>query len=297
MQKHNLLSFLLIFGSGVSVLNADSDDLLDQGVELLQQGARYATEMTKNSVNQVLTGIKNAKTPDLVDAVGQYPVVLDTDLNLGVYEKLASSIDAVVQGMKNHFNHVATLEESGALHPENLNHYLVDGAKVMAGNVAVVLKTTAEKYVESSNAVVAGSEALLANPFEPSIDVDKHAGIIADTVAKMVNRTPEQAWYNKAWNAEIAGYKDGGKYVIIGSAVVVTALVTAYYLGYFSKTVTIEQMVDDLIAQAQENPNVVIVQLPKILASCKDDHMKKAIFKYVLSNITLTPEIKKAFNC
>ena len=109
--------------------------------------------------------------------------------------------------------------------------------------------------------------------------------------------TPEQAWYSKACNAELFGYKDGGKYVIVGSAVVVTALLTAYYLGCFSKTVSIEQMVDDLIMQAQENPNIVIVKLPKILASCKDEQMKLRVLQYVLSNVTMTPEIKKAFNC
>jgi hypothetical protein len=267
MQKHNLLSILLIFGSGVSVLNADSDDLLDQGVELLQQGARYATEMTKNSVNQVLTGIKNVKTPDLVDSMGRYPVALDTDLNLGVYESVVSGVNVVAQGMKDVVKNGTTPD-------------LVDPM----GQYSVGLDTTPnlgvyEKLASAASWYKKSTEELLENS-------SKIQPVVLD-----------KAWYSKAWNAEIAGYKNAGKYVIVGSAVVVTALVTAYSLGYFSKTVTIEQMVDDLIAQAQENPNVVIVQLPKILASCKDDHMKEAVFKYVLSNITLTPEIKKAFNC
>ncbi len=104
-----------------------------------------------------------------------------------------------------------------------------------------------------------------------------------------------QPWYSKAWNAEIAGYQGAGKYVIVGTFATATALVTAYYLGYFDKAVSIEQMVDDLIAQAQENPNVVIVELPKILASCKDASVQKYIAMHVLANVEMTPEIKEAF--
>ncbi|MBP6892047.1 hypothetical protein KBB68_00540 [Candidatus Babeliales bacterium] len=218
MHKYNLLSIMFIFSSAMFDLNADSDDLLSQGFELLEQGACYASEEIKNVAKEIF---QNGHTPDLTDPMGQYPVGLDTTPNLGTTKKIALMVQKY--------------------------------------------KKLTEEMLENS--------------------------------AKLQNNTVEQAWYNKVWNAEIAGYQGAGKYVIVGSAVVATALLTAYYLGYFSKTVNIVPMVENLIAQAQQDPNVVIEELPKILALCENEQLKKNVFKYVLSNVVLTAEIKKAFNC
>ena len=236
--------------------------------QVIFQNVKNAAEQIKNIAKNT---VQNGHTPDLTDPMGQYPVALATDLNLGVGEALAPTVNVVVQGLQNVAKNTVQNGKTPDL-TDPMGQYPVGLETTPSFGITKKVASFIQEYKKST-------EEMLKNS------------------AKLQNNTAEQAWYNKAWNAEIAGYQGAGKYVIVGSTVVATALLTAYYLGCFSKTVSIAQMVDNLIAQAQENPNIVIVELPKILALCEDEQMEKNIFKYVLSNVVLTAEIKKAFNC
>ncbi len=215
----------------------------------------------------------------------------------------------------------------------NLDGALNELPEALKNAVAEGIKKFKERAVDSENS--AGPD--LADPFgdRPKLNGDESVGFVAEVAAltdaakatgtgavntageflKSLPRIDEaknnkgdigvqnpilmqsQPWYQQAWNAEIAGYKGAGKYIIVGSAVVVTAVLAAYYLGYFDKKVTVEKMVDTLIEQAQTDSNIIIAELPKILALCKNKQMKRAVLQKVLANVVITPEIKKAFSC
>ncbi len=240
MNKNHVFSILLLSLSSFSLL-ADQDDLLIQAGELASNAAQSFTN--NFFTNNFLKILKNGKTPDVIDPMGQYP--MESEVVLGLTSQAVQ------------FKNTVTLQTQKAM------------SKIQNGVIA-----GCQSMVQELNHI-ADLEA--SNTLESSIQ--------------------NQAWYEKAWNAEIAGYKGAGKYVIVTTAVA-TALLTAYYLGFFDKTsVTLEQRVDDLIFQAQADPNIVIVELPKILALCKNEKMKTYVQEYVLKNVVITPEIQEAFVC
>lgn len=275
MNKNHVFSILLLSLSSFSLL-ADQDDLLIQAGTLASNAAQSFT-------NNFLTIFKNGKTPDVIDPMGQYPMESEVALNVvQTATDLAKNIsNNAIQAVQNYVGHSKKSDKIQALNngPTILNS-LGQNAALEAQDHSQTMSS------EIKNGVVVGVNDFIKklNPIE-----DLKA---SNTLESSIQN---QAWYEKAWNAEIAGYKGAGKYVIVTTAVA-TALLTAYYLGFFDKTsVTLEQRVDDLISQAQADPNIVIIELPKILALCKNKKMKTYVQEYVLKNVVITPEIQEAF--
>lgn len=259
MQKKYAFSILLAFGLASSSLDADNDDIVVQGGQAFEA-------MVKNAVANVASSVKKYKIASLVDPEGDY-----TAMALQSNPEHKQAISTIASIIK------ASISDAQAVcskHKKALQGF----TESYQNSVQDILNTTSSEHS--------------AEPKVFNAIVQKFNQMVDFNTSKPTTIEP---WYSKAWNAEIAGYKGVGKYVIVGTSVVLTAALTAYYLGYFDKNVTVEQMMDNLIAQAQENPNIVLVELPKILASCKDEHMQLMVLQHVLSNVEITPEIKKAF--
>lgn len=100
--------------------------------------------------------------------------------------------------------------------------------------------------------------------------------------------------FSRAWNAELFGYEGAGKWAIVSTAAALS-MITAYVVS-LSSTPTFEVRVAQLVAKAQKNPNVLVQELPALLAQCSDDERRTALLAYVLSHVHVTPEIEAAFS-
>lgn len=104
----------------------------------------------------------------------------------------------------------------------------------------------------------------------------------------------EKSRFSKVWNATVFGYEGAGKYVVVSTAA--AAAIVAAYAAYCFAQPTLEDQVIALVNKAQANPNVVLQELPGILAQCSSDDARIEILHYVLSQVVITPEIAAAFN-
>lgn len=187
------------------------------------------------------------------------------------------------------------LVESNPL-PNPLHEAVVTAGTTLYG-FAVKAK---DKAVEVGNsAYVAGVSAKnTAAPYVPKPVVDaKHyvSGKFAEAKDWAYPATVEEkSRMSKMWNATVFGHEGAGKYVIV-SAVTAAALVAAYAAYCFAQP-TLEDQVVALVGKAQENPNVVLQELPGILAQCSNDDVRVEVLHYVLSQVVITPEIAAAFN-
>lgn len=98
-----------------------------------------------------------------------------------------------------------------------------------------------------------------------------------------------------AWNADLFGYKNGGKYAIVATGASAVLLAVAYTYSAFSKK-SIEDQISILLQKAQCNPNIILAELPTILAQCQNDNMRVEVLEYVLSNVKITSEIAAAYH-
>ncbi len=98
---------------------------------------------------------------------------------------------------------------------------------------------------------------------------------------------------SKAWNAEIFGYAGAGKYAIVAAS---AATILSVYAMYALTQKTLEDQVIALVQKAQKNPNVILQELPVILAQCDNDDVRIEVLEYVLSRVVITSEIAAAFN-
>lgn len=172
---------------------------------------------------------------------------------------------------------------------------------VNAGCVAV---TNSKAYAAVASAAPTVFSNYKNESFDGYVDMDKaiEANPLSDKVSKLSaqaknlffsSKAEEKSRFSKVWNADVFGYKGAGKYVVASAAAAV--LVAAYAVYSFARP-TLEDQVVALVDKAQENPNLVLQELPGILAQCSNNDVRVQVLHYVLSQVAITPEIASVFN-
>lgn len=166
----------------------------------------------------------------------------------------------------------------------------------------------AERREESDFKPVTPTSVIVdTNKEQLDFDVNKQAHQdaaekLADDLEKRINKAEEPLKalqrpslldrLHVICDTQIFEYNGARKCFIAASVCTMTGV--AAYLIYFIKF-ALKRQVDNLIERAQEDPNIIITELPEMLKDSKKEDVEK-IVKYVLARIKITEEINKAFS-